>query len=82
MVVGVNGVGKTTTIGKLAYNFKKAGKSVLLGARRYFPRRRRRPTDHLERKGGRAHRKTANGLGSRRRSVRYRAERMPHAMWT
>ncbi len=32
IVVGVNGVGKTTTIGKLAYNFKKAGKSVLLGA--------------------------------------------------
>lgn len=32
MVVGVNGVGKTTTIGKLAYNFKKAGKKVLLGA--------------------------------------------------
>jgi len=31
-VVGVNGVGKTTTIGKLAYNFKKAGKSVILGA--------------------------------------------------
>jgi fused signal recognition particle receptor len=32
MVVGVNGVGKTTTIGKLAYAFKKAGKSVVLGA--------------------------------------------------
>ena len=32
MVVGVNGVGKTTTIGKLAHNFKKAGKSVMLGA--------------------------------------------------
>lgn len=32
MVVGVNGVGKTTTIGKLAYHFKKAGYSVLLGA--------------------------------------------------
>ncbi len=32
MVVGVNGVGKTTTIGKLAYQFKKSGKSVLLGA--------------------------------------------------
>lgn len=32
LVVGVNGVGKTTTIGKLAYNFKKANKSVLLGA--------------------------------------------------
>ena len=32
MVVGVNGVGKTTTIGKLAYHFKKAGKKVFLGA--------------------------------------------------
>ena len=32
MVVGVNGVGKTTTIGKLAYQFKKAGKSVVIGA--------------------------------------------------
>jgi fused signal recognition particle receptor len=32
LVVGVNGVGKTTTIGKLAYNFKRAGKSVILGA--------------------------------------------------
>ncbi|MDQ3099966.1 MAG: signal recognition particle receptor subunit alpha, partial [Bacteroidota bacterium] len=32
MVVGVNGVGKTTTIGKLAYAFKKEGRSVVLGA--------------------------------------------------
>lgn len=32
LVVGVNGVGKTTTIGKLAHNFKLAGKTVLLGA--------------------------------------------------
>lgn len=32
MVVGVNGVGKTTTIGKLAYQFSKAGKKVYLGA--------------------------------------------------
>lgn len=32
MVVGVNGVGKTTTIGKLAHRFKKAGKKVVLGA--------------------------------------------------
>jgi fused signal recognition particle receptor len=32
LVVGVNGVGKTTTIGKLAHNFKSTGKSVLLGA--------------------------------------------------
>jgi len=32
MVVGVNGVGKTTTIGKMAHQFKKAGKKVVLGA--------------------------------------------------
>jgi fused signal recognition particle receptor len=32
MVVGVNGVGKTTTIGKMAYRYRKAGKDVLLGA--------------------------------------------------
>jgi len=32
MVVGVNGVGKTTTIGKLAYHFKEAGKKVYMGA--------------------------------------------------
>src|SRR5690606_27999517 len=32
MVVGENGLGKTTTIGQLAYNFKQAGKSVVLGA--------------------------------------------------
>ena len=32
MVVGVNGVGKTTTIGKLAHQFKKRGLSVYLGA--------------------------------------------------
>ena len=32
MVVGVNGVGKTTTIGKLAHQFKSQGKKVILGA--------------------------------------------------
>lgn len=32
MIVGVNGVGKTTSIGKLAHNFKKAGKGVLIGS--------------------------------------------------
>ena len=32
MVVGVNGVGKTTTIGKLSHNYKSAGKNVLIGA--------------------------------------------------
>lgn len=44
LVVGVNGVGKTTTIGKLAYNFKKAGKTVLLGAADTF---RAAATDQL-----------------------------------
>jgi len=32
LVIGVNGVGKTTTIGKLAYNYRQAGKSVVIGA--------------------------------------------------
>ena len=32
MLIGVNGVGKTTTIGKLAHNYKRAGRSVLIGA--------------------------------------------------
>ncbi|HLT23768.1 MAG TPA: signal recognition particle-docking protein FtsY, partial [Ignavibacteria bacterium] len=32
MIVGVNGVGKTTSVGKLAHNFKNAGKSVLIGS--------------------------------------------------
>ena len=32
MIAGVNGVGKTTSIGKLAYNFKNAGKTVLIGS--------------------------------------------------
>ena len=44
LVVGVNGVGKTTTIGKLAHNFKKAGYSVLLGAADTF---RAAATDQL-----------------------------------
>ena len=45
LVVGVNGVGKTTTIGKLAYNFKKAGKQVLLGAADTFHAGMRERTD-------------------------------------
>jgi len=45
MVVGVNGVGKTTTIGKLAYKFKEAGKEVLLGAADTF---RAAAVDQLE----------------------------------
>lgn len=45
MVVGVNGVGKTTTIGKLAYQFKKAGLKVVLGAADTF---RAAAVDQLE----------------------------------
>ncbi|HNW68162.1 MAG TPA: signal recognition particle-docking protein FtsY [Bacteroidales bacterium] len=45
MVVGVNGVGKTTTIGKLAYQFKKKGYSVMLGAADTF---RAAAVDQLE----------------------------------
>ncbi len=45
LVVGVNGVGKTTTIGKLAYNFSRAGKKVVLGAADTF---RAAAVDQLE----------------------------------
>jgi len=45
MVVGVNGVGKTTTIGKLAYQFRESGKKVLLGAADTF---RAAAVDQLE----------------------------------
>jgi fused signal recognition particle receptor len=45
MVVGVNGVGKTTTIGKLAYQFKQSGKNVILGAADTF---RAAAVDQLE----------------------------------
>ena len=40
LVVGVNGVGKTTTIGKLAYNFKKAGKKCCWALPILFARQR------------------------------------------
>jgi fused signal recognition particle receptor len=45
MIVGVNGVGKTTTIGKMAYNYKAAGKSVLIAAADTF---RAAATEQLE----------------------------------
>ena len=44
---GSKRVGKTTTIGKLAYQFKKAGKSVYLGAAEYIPCSCRRAVDDL-----------------------------------
>jgi fused signal recognition particle receptor len=51
MIIGVNGVGKTTTIGKLAYNYKKAGRSVLIGAADTF---RAAANEQLEIWAGRA----------------------------
>ncbi len=51
MVIGVNGVGKTTTIGKLAYNYKNAGRSVLIGAADTF---RAAANEQLEIWAGRA----------------------------
>ncbi|KER11158.1 MAG: cell division protein FtsY [[Candidatus Thermochlorobacteriaceae] bacterium GBChlB] len=45
MIVGVNGVGKTTSIGKMAYNYKNAGKSVLIAAADTF---RAAATEQLE----------------------------------
>ena len=46
-MIGVNGVGKTTTIGKLAHQLQQQGKKVLLCAGRYLPRRRRRAAGDL-----------------------------------
>lgn len=51
LVVGVNGVGKTTTIGKMAHNFKKAGKKVLIAAGDTF---RAAAIEQLEEWGNRA----------------------------
>ena len=51
MVVGVNGVGKTTTIGKLAYQYKAAGNKVMLGAADTF---RAAATEQLDEWGRRA----------------------------
>lgn len=48
-VIGVNGVGKTTTIGKLAAMYKSEGKKVILGAGRHIPCR---GTDQLQDLGG------------------------------
>ena len=60
MVVGVNGVGKTTTIGKLAYKFKAAGKKVVLGAADTF-RAAARPIGDLGGTGRCAHREAEHG---------------------
>ena len=71
MVVGVNGVGKTTTIGKLAYKFKEAGKKVVLGAADTFRCCCCRSIGDLGRPGRSADCKTGNGCRSRFCSLRY-----------
>ena len=60
MVVGVNGVGKTTTIGKLAFHFKKANRKVLLGAADTFRAAAVEQLIHLGRTGRCSDRKTAD----------------------
>ena len=75
LVVGVNGVGKTTTIGKLAYQFKKAGKKVVLGAADTLPCCCRRADLHLGRARGRACSETADGKRPCKCGFRHPAER-------
>ena len=75
IIVGVNGVGKTTTIGKLASRFKVMGRQRDHLRRRYLPRRRRRSADRLGPAGGRAHRKAEGGRRPRRRGLRRRTGR-------
>ena len=71
MVVGVNGVGKTTTIGKLAHQFKQSGKSVLLGAADTF---RAAAVDQLKIWGERAQVPVVTqGMGADPASVAYDA---------
>ena len=67
-VVGVNGVGKTTTIGKLAAAWKSEGRSTLLLRRRHLPGRRGRAARGLGAAHGRAVPSRARGRRSERRS--------------
>ena len=73
LVAGVNGSGKTTTIGKLAAKFRAEGKSGDAGGRRHLPRRRHRSAQDL----GRAHRRERDGAraGRRRRGPGVRRAR-------
>ncbi len=63
LVAGVNGSGKTTTIGKLAAKFRAEGKTRDAGGRRHLPRRRHRSAQDL----GRAHRRQRDGARAGRR---------------
>ena len=67
LIIGVNGVGKTTSIGKLAHRLKNEGKKVL--RRRYLPCRRRRSAGDLGGAGRCGHRAPERGSRPRRRAV-------------
>ena len=73
MVVGVNGVGKTTTIGKLAAHFKAAGKKVVLGAADTFRAAAIEQLDEWGRRAGLRH--TVVGSSQRCRCGDYRYRR-------
>jgi fused signal recognition particle receptor len=83
MVVGVNGVGKTTTIGKLAYNYRSSGKRVIIGAADTFPRGGKRAARSVGAAGRRGDHPAASRFGSRGRGLRHVAVRPRAArrMW-
>ena len=68
--IGVNGVGKTTSIGKNRRQPEKAGQTGDAVRRRYLPRRRRRPVGDLGRAGRMRDCPAVRGRGPRRRTVR------------
>ena len=70
MVVGVNGVGKTTTVGKIARVLVAEDKDVILGGRRHVPSRGRRPAHDLGRPGRSADRPGAGGIRPGERRIR------------
>ena len=68
--IGVNGVGKTTSIGKIARQPEKAGQAGAAVRRRYLPGCRRRPAGDLGGAGRMRDRPAVRGRGPRRRAVR------------
>ena len=86
LVVGVNGTGKTTTVGRLARVLVADGKTRGARRRRHVPRRRRRPAADLGRAGRRRHRPRPRGRRPGQRGVRGRAERAsttaPTSSWS
>ena len=75
LVIGVNGVGKTTSIAKLADYYTRQGKKVMLAAGDTFPRRRQRAAGDLGRSGRSAHRQGRRGCGPCRCHLRHREVR-------